>query len=124
MGHSAITLIDELRKHKGKIVMIGARSSFFFIGPSEEAIEDIDTVGIMAKMCVSLVSNKCLKRIKRIDIRNRKVVKTYVRSHAMIDSAEEIIILIDGVELGAFWTRSEYLSGKRVLEASIRKIGR
>lgn len=116
------TLVDELRRHKGKTVMLGVRSSFFFIGPSEEALEDIDAIGIMAKACVSLAANKSVRHVSRQDIGCRKVVKTYVRSQATLDSPEEVVILIEGNEFGAFWTRDEYLSGRKALEASIAKM--
>lgn len=119
---SAKTLIDELRRHKGKTVMLGVRSSFFFIGPSEEALEDIEAVGIMAKACVSIAANKVVRHIERHDIGCRKVVKTYVRNQATLDSPEEVVILIEGSEFGAFWTRDEYLSGRKALEASIAKM--
>lgn len=116
------TLVDELRRQKGKTVMLGVRSSFFFIGPSEEAIEDIDAIGIMAKACVSLAANKSVRHVRRQEIGCRKVVKTYVRSRATLDSPEEVVILIEGNEFGAFWTRDEYLSGRKALEASIAKM--
>lgn len=119
---SAETLVDELRRQKGKTVMLGVRSSFFFIGPSEEALEDIDALGMMAKACVSLAANKGIRRIDRHDIGCRKVVKTYVRNQATLDSPEEVVILIEGSEFGAFWTRDEYLSGRKALEASIEKM--
>ena len=119
---SAETLVDELRRQKGKTVMLGVRSSFFFIGPSEEALEDIDAIGIMARACVSLAANKSVRHVSRQDIGCRKVVKTYVRSLATLDSPEEVVILIEGNEFGAFWTRDEYLSGRKALEASIAKM--
>jgi hypothetical protein len=118
----ANTLVDELRKHKGKTVMLGVRSSFFFIGSSEEALEDIEAVGIMAKACVSIAANKGVRNVERQDIGCRNVVKTYVRNRATIDSPEEVVILIEGSEFGAFWTRDEYLSGRKALEASIAKM--
>lgn len=114
--------MDELRRQKGKTVMLGVRSSFFFIGPSEEALVDIEAVGMMAKACVSLAANKGLRRVERTDIGSRKVVRTYVRSHATLESPEEVVILIEGSEFGAFWTRDEYLSGRKALEASIGKM--
>ena len=117
------TLIEELSRHKGKTVMLGVRSSFFFIGPSEEALADIEVVGMMAKACVSLVSNKGVKHVEHVDIGSRKVVKSYVRNEATLDSAEEVVILVEGSEFGAFWTRDEYLAGKRMMEASIRSVG-
>ena len=116
------TLIEELSRHKGKTVMLGVRSSFFFIGPSEEALEDIDAVGIMAKACISLAANKSVRHVSRQDIGRRKVVKTYVRNHATKESPEEMVILIEGDAFGAFWTRDEYLSGRKALEASIAKM--
>ena len=119
---SAETLVDELRRQKGKTVMLGVRSSFFFIGPSEEALEDIDAIGIMARACVSLAANKSVRHVSRQDIGCRKVVKTYVRSLATLDSPEEVVILIEANEFGAFWTRDEYLSGRKALEASIAKM--
>ena len=116
------TLMDELHKHKGKTVMLGVRSSFFFIGPCEEAINDIDAVGIMSKACVSIMANKGIKRICRVDVGNRKVLKTYVRNMATMETPEEVVILLEGDEFGAFWTRDEYLSGRKALEASIAKM--
>jgi hypothetical protein len=119
---TAETLLEELRRQNGKTVLLGVRSSFFFIGPSEEALADIDALGMMAKACVSLAANKAVRRLERIDIGSRKVVRTYVRNNATLESAEEVVILIEGSEFGAFWTRDEYLSCRKALEAYIRKM--
>lgn len=113
------TLIDELARLKGKTVMLGVRSSFFFIGPSEEALADIEAVGMMAKACVALVANKGIKRAEKVDIGSRRVVKTYVRNEATLDTPEEVVVLVEGSEFGAFWTREEYLAGRRTLEAAL-----
>ena len=107
-----ILLSDELAKHKGKTVFIGVRSSFFFIGPGEEASRDLDAIGLMARCCVSLASHKDISRfIKQphVDIGRRKVLRTYVRNPD--DGGDEVVILVEGKEFGAFWTREEYLAG-------------
>lgn len=119
----ATSLIEELNKQKGKTVLIGVRSSFFFIGPSEEAISDMKLIGIMAHVCVSLMSQRCIpksmeKFIGSEDIGNRNVIKTYERD---ISDEDEVVILIDGNEFGAFWTRDEYLSGRQALIEALGK---
>lgn len=118
----ATSLIEELNKEKGKTVLIGVRSSFFFIGPAEEAIEDLHLIGIMSHVCVALVSQRCMPRtmpdsVFEEDIGRRKVVKKYNRDI----SDDEVVILIDGNEFGAFWTRDEYLSGRRALIEALGK---
>lgn len=115
-----ICLSDELARHKGKTVFIGVRSSFFFIGPSEEASHDLVEIGLMARCCVPLSAHKDITRfLKRPpeDIGRRKVLKTYVRNPDYGD--DEIVILVEGKEFGAFWTREEYLAGMRELSASM-----
>ena len=110
------TLMDVLARCHGKTVLIGVRSSFFFIGPCEEAISDIDLLGIMARCCVALVAHNDISRfLNPCDIGQRKVLKTYVRNPDY--AADEIVIVIEGREFGSFWTREEYLSGKCALES-------
>lgn len=115
------SLIDELSRHKGKTVMLGVRSSFFFIGPSEEAIADIRIVGIMAHVCVAISMNKRPSKsaiAKVEDIGKRRVVKTYVRNPD--DGGDEIVILVEGSEFGSFWSRDEYLAGRRALLSAMK----
>lgn len=111
-----VSLMEELAHQSGKTVLIGVRSSFFFIGPAEEAMSDIDLIGKMSQACVSLVSQNripksMMKKMESSNIGERRVVRTYPRD----SSDDEVVILIEGSEFGAFWTRDEYLSGRRAL---------
>ena len=112
------SLISVLKESRGKTVLIGARSSFFFVGQAEEALEDIDILGRMVKICPYLAANKDISRF--IDQRDekiceRRVVKTYCRN----DRDTDTVIVVEGKELGAFWTREEYLEGRRALMNAI-----
>ena len=117
--------MDELAKHKGKTVLVGVRSSFFFIGPAEEAMEDIHLLGLLARFCVSFssgkkVSSRSLKKASMLEsIGSRRVIRTYVRDPIVDD--EETVILVDGKEFGAFWTRGEYLDGRKALIEALGK---
>ena len=110
-------LLDELALHKGKTVMIGARSSFFFIGPSEEAISDIETLGLMNKYCVTLYNHKKLPKSAALErgseVGNRDVRDVFAPISA--PRSESVVILVSGKEFGMFWTRDEYLSGRKAL---------
>ena len=118
-------LIDELAAHIGKNVMIGVRSSFFFIGPAEEAISDIHIVGLLAKFCIAFsahkrVSKRALRKAEiSEDVGMRKVVRTYVRDPIGID--DDVVIIVEGKEFGAFWTREEYLDGRKALIEALGK---
>jgi hypothetical protein len=108
-------LKDELAMCSGKTVFIGMRSSFFYVGPAEEAIADMDLLGIMSRCSTAIVSGKAdaamLKDGGRPDISCSLVKKAYPRS----GSDDEFVIVVEGRDPGAFWTRDEYLSGRRKL---------
>ena len=117
-------LIDELAKHNGKTVLLGVRSSFFFIGPCEEAQRDMRLIGLMARVCVAIAAHKKLSVAVLTKLRNapgdigeRRVVKTYVRNPDL--GRDEIVILIEGKEFGSFWTRDEYLAGRQTLQDAL-----
>lgn len=110
-------LIDELALHSGKNVMIGAKSSFFYIGPSEEAISDISILSLLNKYCVAMYNQKRLPKSAlnaRIDdVGKREVVDSFSRISAY--DGCDVAIIIAGREFGVFWTRDEYLAGKKAL---------
>lgn len=118
------TLASELAKYKGRNVYIGARSSFFFIGPSEEALSDLPLLGAMLRH-IALVSRRMgvAKRLHgKIDNEEgrrlgcRKVIKSY--EHDMCGIG--VVILIEGDEFGMFWTRDEYLSERKRLLSYVK----
>ena len=115
-------LRDELAKHIGETVLIGVRSSFFFIGPCEEAISDLEMLGLMSRCCVALSSGKSIEKIAKAfssrpdDIGERMVSRTSVRSFS---GNEETVIIIEGKEFGSYWTRAEYLAGRQALIAEL-----
>ena len=114
MEPSEDTLIQELAKNKGKTVFIGARSSFFFIGPAEEAITQLAIISAMIKH-IALMSSRKKRKISvspedGVRLGKRKVIKTY--KHHVCDST---VILVSGREFGAFWTREEYLKERKKL---------
>ena len=91
-------------------MLLGTRSSFFFIGPASEAVTDIRIVSLMAKLCITIAAKRTVTpaAIKRAtcDIGRRKIIR-------------ETVILVEGNEFGAFWTREEYLFGKQSLLAAL-----
>ena len=118
------TLEEELAKHIGEIVFIGARSSFFFIGPAEEALSSLDFIALMMHRiaCISrglrvMHDSKPSRRRKKpkLDgqtLGKRKVLKVY--PHDIYDGST--IIIIEGKEFGMFWSRDEYLVQKEALQ--------
>lgn len=123
MKRSGRTLLSELAKCAGKTVCIGSRSSFFFIGPAEEAMEDMPILGAIARFCVALLAHKHVKLPKNLamgGMGGRKVLKKYYRDTA---EGKEAVIIVEGSEMGAFWTRGEYLAGKKLLLKAASKEG-
>ena len=115
-----ILLKDELAKHKGKTVLVGSKSSFFYVGPCEEALSDLHSLGLMNRFCIALSAKKDIsKQIAKYDedIGLRKVCNTYVRDSEY--GADEVVILVEGKELGAYWTREEYLIGRKALNTAL-----
>lgn len=119
-------LSDELAKHIGKMVYIGARSSFFFIGPAEEALASLTFLVLMMRRIASLflstrkyVVNRRLKSAQEdgVKLGERKVKKVY--NHDMADDG--VVVIIEGKEFGMFWTREEYLVQKKLLLEAIEK---
>ena len=102
-------------------MLLGTRSSFFFIGPASEALADLTLVGQMSKLCVTLAARRPVTaaalRRATCDIGQRTIVRQYVRDAAC--DVDETVILVDGKEFGAFWTREEYLAGKQSLLAAL-----
>lgn len=113
------TLSKELAKYKGRNVYIGARSSFFFIGPSEEALAELPFISAMLHHIASVSRRMGASKRQRIKVNEeegrrlgcRKVLKAY--EHDMCGSG--VVILIEGKEFGMFWTRDEYLSERKKL---------
>lgn len=116
------TLKDKLALHKGETVYIGARSSFFFIGPAYEALEDLALISAMMKRIASL-SRRASRRRKKLRINpeegkklgSRKVLNSY--AHDMCGGGE--VIIVEGNEFGAFWTRREYVAERERLLKTI-----
>ena len=118
------TLKDELAKHIGETVYIGARSSFFFIGPAEEALASLAFLVLMMRRIAFLstrkhVVNRRLKSAQEdgVKLGERKVKKVY--NHDMANSG--VVVIIEGKEFGMFWTRGEYLLQKKLLIEAIEK---
>lgn len=111
---SVTTLKDELAKHVGDTVYIGARSSFFFIGPAEEALSSLPLICLLLRKKEDVA--RYLKSAQKDGnkLGSRKVKKVYDHE---IDKGKTIII--EGKEFGMFWTRQEYLGQKMALEAFI-----
>ena len=116
-------LLGELVRNKGKTVFVGVRSSFFYIGPSEEAINELNLIGLMAKYGAALMSDKDVSRqiasSSGLEIGGRKVLRTYDRGYD--PNADEVVIIVEGREFGVFWTRDEYLSGRQMLIDALGK---
>lgn len=114
---------DELAKHIGKTVYIGARSSFFFIGPAEEALASLTFLVLMMRSIFlstrKYVVNRRLKSAQEdgVKLGERKVKKVY--NHDMADGG--VVVIIEGKEFGMFWTRDEYLVQKKLLIEAIEK---
>ena len=120
------TLEEELASHGSETVFIGARSSFFFIGPADEAREDLSLISAMLRRIASLSRKKSktsASRRKRWRLGDfdgeklgrRKVIETY--KHDMCGGGK--VILIEGKEFGMFWTRHEYLAERERLLKTI-----
>jgi len=114
MGNEETMLIEELAKHNGENVFIGARSSFFFIGPADEAINELHVLSAMLKHITSPKARISLDSGEGRKLGRRKVITTY--THEMGDGT---VILVEGKEFGAFWTRNEYLGERNKLLKSI-----
>ena len=115
-------LVDELAKHKGKTVYIGARSSFFFIGPAEEALSELPFLVLMMHRIALLASHKRVvgKKLKSVNEEGVKLGQRAVKDVYGHDVANDgIVIIIEGKEFGMFWTREEYLAQKKILLAAI-----
>ena len=111
------TLHDELVKYKDRNVYIGARSSFFFIGPAQEALDELSLLGAMLHHIAAVIHRTAArKRRKLIEsegsrLGQRRVIKSY--EHDMFGSG--MVILIEGGEFGMFWTRNEYVAERKKL---------
>jgi hypothetical protein len=108
------TLKEELAKHIGETVFIGARSSFFFIGYAEEALSSLPLICLMLRKRENVARYlKCAQRDGE-KLGSRKVKKVY--DHELGGGKT---IIIEGKEFGMFWTRQEYLGQKKALEELI-----
>ena len=107
------TLLSVLEKNKGVTVCIGAKSSFFFIGPADEAIRDLPIMGAIIDSERAL--SGCRRRRGKSEPRDlscRRVVSTYYRDDK---PNSELAIIVEGDEFGSVWTRAEYLSVRKNL---------
>lgn len=121
MERCNVTLKDELAKHIGKTVYIGARSSFFFIGPAEEALSSMAFLVLMMRRIALMTSKKVSSRRLKLAMDNgeklaQRLVKQ-VYDHDMCGGGT--CIIIDGKEFGMFWTREEYLVQKKALMSAL-----
>ena len=119
---TSVTLEDELASHGSETVYLGARSSFFFIGPADEAKENLSLISTMLRRIASL-SRNASRRSRRWKIYpedgrklgRRKVISCY--KHDMCGGGT--VIIIEGKEFGMFWTRLEYLAERERLLKTI-----
>ena len=117
------TLIEELEKHRGKTVYLGVKSSFFFVGPCEEPIRDLSFIDILERSYAAFMGRKIGFSQINIGLRgearisDRRVVKVYPRDSGC---GGEVVILLEGRDFGMFWTRSEYLAGRSVLQEALK----
>ena len=115
------TLAQELPLHRGETVWIGIRSSFQYVGPAEEAISDLDVIDAMRVYFSEQMGEKVgFAKIGKSDlgvpIGTRMVKKVYPRG----DAGTGTIIIVEGREFGWFWSREEYLKGKKKYLAHMR----
>ena len=115
---STKTLRDELARHMGKTVFLGARSSFFYVGPCEEAISDLFLIGLMECSYTAIGhSNGSSRSRSRFRLKDRLVGERPVVD--VYDRDDGVVILVEGGGFGTFWTRNEYLAGKDVFLKAI-----
>jgi hypothetical protein len=118
------TLAKELENHLGKTVFLGVRSSFFFVGPCEEARSDLVLIDRMERAFAAFIGRKIgfakvdSLNMTRTPIGERPVSEVYVR-----ESGEdgEVVIILEGREFGAFWSRQEYLKGKAAFKQALER---
>jgi len=132
-----MTLADELARQSGKTVYIGARSSFFFIGPADEAASDLLTVCAILRRIASMRSANSSsasrppsrapskKRLKICAddadrLGKRRVLSVYDHDigsgvPGKPGGSGGVVIIIEGREFGMFWTREEYLAERAKL---------
>ena len=135
-----MTLADELARQSGKTVYIGARSSFFFIGPADEAASDLLTVCAMLRRIASMRSANssaasrppsrapskkrgkiCADDADRLG--KRRVLSVYDHdigsgipgNPGRSGGSGGVVIIIEGREFGMFWSREEYLAERAKL---------
>ena len=117
-------LRDELAKHIGKTVFIGARSSYFFAGNAEDALVDLPIVSLMLAMNQKLSGRKAgsakveqmLRTIEGVDLGARPVKNVYERSED-----GDIAIIIEGREFGFLWTLEEYVAHRNNFVKALEK---
>lgn len=119
-----LKLSEELIKHPGDTVYLGTRTSFFFVGPSEEAIRDIVLVDRMERAYADYIGRKIgFAKIAKSDmpkecIGERNVTDVYKRDSGV---EHEVVIIVEGREFGAFWTRNEYLKGRDAFRRALNR---
>lgn len=123
MNGKSTKLIDELDKHRGKTVFLGVKSSFFFIGPCDEALSEMAFIDILERSYAAYIGRQIgfaksglTGRHSELSIAERDVISTYDRDSGRMG---EVVIILDGEEFGMFWTRNEYLVGKDVFKRAL-----
>ena len=111
------TLKEELAAHPGRTIFLGARSSFFFIGPAEEAAADLPLIGSMLRFHAALAGRKAtpakIRKLNlsedRLKLGERRVLRMY---DSYVHGDGGLVVIIEGTEFGTYWTRDEYLEAK------------
>ena len=80
-------------------IIVGAASGFFYAGTAEEFIRNIDEIECGINFC----NVKREGRGNRTPLRERNMISAYERI-----SESGIAIIVEGYELGGFWTSDEF----------------
>lgn len=90
--------------NKGAILFIGSASSFFFAGTAEEFFELRERIEDTLKLQWVKTNMQDGKDEPFLPLGKRSISSVYERI-----SDDGIIVLLDGMERGSFWTREEFL---------------
>lgn len=90
--------------NEGTILFIGSASSFFFAGTAEEFFELRERIEDTLKLQWVKANMRDGKDEPFLPLGKRSISSVYERI-----SDDGIIVLLDGVERGSFWTREEFL---------------
>lgn len=118
------SLKEELEAHEGDVVYLGTRSSFFYVGPAREALDDMVLIDRMERAYAALIGSRIgfakihASKMPKCCIGDRSVVEAYERDSGV---EHERVIIVEGREFGAFWTREEYLRGRRAFRAALNR---